>query len=76
MMSYGSLGNPDDSPEMPYTSTRKDLVGSDGGRVLVESGGSSGAIPEPNLAFCDVSYKIPSSLFSRKKEKVILESIR
>jgi hypothetical protein len=32
--------------------------------------------PQPNLAFVNISYIIPPSLLSKKKGKVILDSIR
>ena len=73
-MSYGScqdpVGNPADSPELPFSSKAKGYGGGGGDQVAV------GFMEEPNLAFCDVSYTIPPSLLSRKKKKVILDSVR
>lgn len=37
---------------------------------------SSGKGGVSNLAFMDVSYTIPSGLFSRKKGKIVLDSVR
>ena len=37
---------------------------------------AAGSGAQPNLAFVDVSYVIPSSFYSKKKDKVILDSVR
>lgn len=35
-----------------------------------------GKATQPNLAFVDVSYLIPSAFCSKKKDKIILDSVR
>ena len=83
-MSYGScqdpVGNPDHSPELPYSSKARALAsgsvnGGDPARVAAV-GSIEVSIPEPNLAFHSVSYTIPPAFFSTKQSKIILDSVR
>ncbi len=67
------LGDPD---SRPYWYNQRKMQGKGGGSGVRRTEGSGITVPEPNLAFCDVSYTVPQGILSRKKGKVILDSIR
>ena len=69
--SYGSIGDVAHSNQV-MAGERTDMEFSQERAKTASIAG----IGQPSLAFVDVSYIIPPGLLSRKKEKVILNSLR
>lgn len=70
-LSYGSF-------ESQKGYDQKQLVPEEGRRPTLSYFDSNGIteVAEPHLGFIDVSYTIPSGIFSKKKGKIILDSVR